>query len=122
MTAHPAGDPGSYEVIHLGGETAAIVPLGDLRQLQAVQRHASPELWRKPRSKPRWRRTGSGWRPGAPGPSRMKRRWLSCSASSEDRVVSGGAGFGAALHGGPGRDARDRRGGGGLARGTRLSR
>ena len=25
----------------------------------------------------------------------MKRRWLSCSASSEDRVVSGGACFGA---------------------------
>jgi hypothetical protein len=44
MTAYPASDPGSYEVIHLGGEAAAIVPLGDLRQLQAVQRHASPEL------------------------------------------------------------------------------
>jgi hypothetical protein len=44
MTAHPASDPGSYEVIHLGGEAAAIVSLGDLRQLQAVQRHASPEL------------------------------------------------------------------------------
>lgn len=44
MTAYPAGDPGPYEVIHLGGDAAAIVPLGDLRQLQAVQRHASPEL------------------------------------------------------------------------------
>ena len=44
MTVYPAGDPGSYEVIHLGGEAAAIVPLGDLRHLQAVQRHASPEL------------------------------------------------------------------------------
>lgn len=44
MTAYPASDPGSYEVIHLGGEAAAVVPLGDLRQLQAVQRHASPEL------------------------------------------------------------------------------
>ena len=43
MTAYPAGDPGPYEVIHLGGEAAAIVPLGDLRHLQAVQRHASPE-------------------------------------------------------------------------------
>ena len=31
-------------MIHLGGEAAAIVPLGELRQLQAVQRHASPEL------------------------------------------------------------------------------
>ena len=44
MTAYPASDPGPYEVIHLGGESAAIVPVGDLRQLQAVQRHASPEL------------------------------------------------------------------------------
>jgi hypothetical protein len=39
MTAYPASDPGSYEVIYLGGEAAAIVPLGDLRQFQAVQRH-----------------------------------------------------------------------------------
>ena len=31
-------------MIHLGGEAAAIVPLGDLRQLQAVRRHAPPEL------------------------------------------------------------------------------
>ena len=44
MTAPPASDSGSYEVIHLGGEAAAIVPLSDLRRLQAVQRHASAEL------------------------------------------------------------------------------
>jgi len=39
-----SSDPGPYEMVHLGGEAAAIVPLGELRQLQAVQRHASPEL------------------------------------------------------------------------------
>ena len=44
MTAQPNGEFGSYEVIHLGGEAAAIVPLPDLRRLQAVQRHASAEL------------------------------------------------------------------------------
>ncbi len=44
MTASPASDSSPYEVIHLGGEAAAIVPLGDLRQLQEVQRHAPPEL------------------------------------------------------------------------------
>lgn len=44
MTAQPERDPGSYEVIHLGGEAAAIVPLSDLRRLQAVQRYASAEL------------------------------------------------------------------------------
>jgi hypothetical protein len=44
MTAQPAGGTGSYEVIHLGGEAAAIVPLQDLRRLQAMQRHAPAEL------------------------------------------------------------------------------
>jgi hypothetical protein len=44
MTAQPVDDPGSYEVIHLGGEAAAIVPLADLRLLQAVQRHAPAEV------------------------------------------------------------------------------
>jgi hypothetical protein len=44
MTAQPASDPSPYEVIHLGGEAAAIVPLSDLRRLQAVQRLASAEI------------------------------------------------------------------------------
>jgi hypothetical protein len=48
MTAPPDSDPGSYEVIHLGGEAAAIVPLSELRRLQAVQRHASAELLEDP--------------------------------------------------------------------------
>lgn len=44
MTAQPASEPSSYEVIHLGGEAAAIVPLSDLRRLQAVQRLAPVEM------------------------------------------------------------------------------
>ena len=32
-----------YEVIHLGGEAAAIVPLAELRRLRAVEQHATPE-------------------------------------------------------------------------------
>jgi hypothetical protein len=44
MTAPPDSAPGSYEVIHLGGEAAAIVPLPDLRKLQAMQPHAPAEL------------------------------------------------------------------------------
>jgi hypothetical protein len=32
-----------YEVIHLGGEAAAIVPLAELRRLRAVERRASRE-------------------------------------------------------------------------------
>jgi hypothetical protein len=46
MTVQPAGRPEPaepYEVIHFGGEAAAIVPLGELRRLRAVERHASPE-------------------------------------------------------------------------------
>ena len=46
MSAQAAdhSDPGKpYEVIHLGGEAAAIVPLAELRRLRAVERHASPE-------------------------------------------------------------------------------
>jgi len=46
MTAQPAGLPDPvepFEVIHLGGEAAAIVPLVELRRLRAVERHASPE-------------------------------------------------------------------------------
>jgi hypothetical protein len=44
MSVSPVSDPGPYEVIHLGGEAAAIVPLADLRLLQAVQRRAPAEL------------------------------------------------------------------------------
>jgi hypothetical protein len=46
MSTQSASSPeaaGPYEVIHLGGETAAIVPLTELRRLRAVERHASPE-------------------------------------------------------------------------------
>jgi hypothetical protein len=46
MSAQPASTPDPaepYEVIHLGGEAAAIVPLAELRWLRAVERHASPE-------------------------------------------------------------------------------
>ncbi|HEV2377411.1 MAG TPA: hypothetical protein VGS19_35260 [Streptosporangiaceae bacterium] len=46
MSAEPTSDLGSgedYEVIHLGGEAAAVVPIFDLRRLQALERHASAE-------------------------------------------------------------------------------
>ncbi len=47
MSAQPTSGPdaaGAYEVIHLGGEAAAIVPLPELRRLQAVERRAPAEL------------------------------------------------------------------------------
>jgi hypothetical protein len=44
MTAQPPSTPDEpYEVIHLGGQAAAIVPLTELRRLQAVERRAPAE-------------------------------------------------------------------------------
>lgn len=46
MSAQSAGADSAepYEVIHLGGEAAAIVPLADLRRLRAVARHAPVQV------------------------------------------------------------------------------
>jgi len=47
MTAQHASGPdpvGPYQVIQLGGQEAAIVPLDDLRRLQAVERRAPAEV------------------------------------------------------------------------------
>jgi hypothetical protein len=48
MTAQPldpaAGpDVGSYDVIHLGDQTAVVVPLADFLKLRALERQASAE-------------------------------------------------------------------------------
>ena len=43
MSVQPADNTEPYEVIHLGGEAAAIVPLAELRRLRAVERHAPAE-------------------------------------------------------------------------------
>jgi uncharacterized iron-regulated protein len=40
-SAHPATD--DYEIIHLGGEVAAVVPLDELRRLKALEKAATPE-------------------------------------------------------------------------------
>lgn len=47
MSAQEASLPdlnGRYEVIHLGGEAAAVVPIDELRRLQAVERLAPAEV------------------------------------------------------------------------------
>jgi len=48
MTAQPAGpahgpDTGSYEVIHLGGHAAVVVPVADFMRLRALERLASAQ-------------------------------------------------------------------------------
>jgi hypothetical protein len=47
MSAQPSSEPNPaepYEVIHLGGEAAAIVPLSELLRLRAVERLAPAEI------------------------------------------------------------------------------
>jgi len=48
MTAQPTGpahgpDTGSYEVIHLGGHAAVVVPVADFVRLRALERLASAQ-------------------------------------------------------------------------------
>jgi hypothetical protein len=46
MTAQPAApgpDTGSYEVIHLGGQAAVVVPAADFLRLRALEQAASPQ-------------------------------------------------------------------------------
>jgi hypothetical protein len=46
MTAQPevpGPDTGSYEVIHLGGQAAVVVPVADFLRLRALERSAAPQ-------------------------------------------------------------------------------
>ena len=46
MTAQPAEpgpDTGAYEVIHLGGQAAVVVPVADFLRLRALEQAASPQ-------------------------------------------------------------------------------
>lgn len=46
MTAQPVApgpDTGSYEVIHLGGQAAVVVPVADFLRLRALEQVASPQ-------------------------------------------------------------------------------
>ena len=48
MTAQPTGpapgqDTGSYEVIHLGGHAAVVVPVADFMRLRALERLGSAQ-------------------------------------------------------------------------------
>lgn len=43
MTAQPdIRDTGSYEVIHLGGQAAVVVPVADFLRLRALEQAAAP--------------------------------------------------------------------------------
>jgi hypothetical protein len=40
MTAQPCEEPDEPELIHLGGQEAAVVPIAAYRRLKAIERHA----------------------------------------------------------------------------------
>lgn len=120
MRAQPDSDPTGaqtdrelpYEVIRLGGQAAAIVPLAELRRLQAVERHASPEVLQKAEIEAAWPLMTSGLPLAVRARCPMRRQWPSCSASiREDRVVPGSEGDGAPVHVRPARHAGTRRSG-----------
>jgi hypothetical protein len=41
--AEPGPDTGSYELIHLGGQAAVVVPVADFVRLRALEQAASPQ-------------------------------------------------------------------------------
>ena len=43
LPSTPVPDTSPFEVIHLGGEAAVVVPVADFLRLQALQRHTSAE-------------------------------------------------------------------------------
>ena len=43
LPSTPVPDTSPFEVIHLGGEAAVVVPVADFLRLQALERHASSE-------------------------------------------------------------------------------
>jgi hypothetical protein len=43
LPSTPVPDTSPFEVIHLGGEAAVVVPVADFLRLRALERHASAE-------------------------------------------------------------------------------
>ena len=68
MTAQPdtpGPDTGSYDVIHLGDQTAVVVPVTDFLRLRALEQAATPhELEDGPRTPRRYWSGGPGTPPG----------------------------------------------------------
>lgn len=43
MSAHPVESPAQHDLIHLGGQTAVVVPVDEYRRLRALEERASAE-------------------------------------------------------------------------------
>jgi len=60
MTAQPIDPParpdiGAYEMIHLGGQAAVVVPVADFRRLRALEAAASQEALQDAAALQEWR-------------------------------------------------------------------
>jgi len=71
MTAQPTGpapgpDTGSYEVIHLGGHAAVVVPLADFMRLRALERLASAQELEDTAALQEWRAREAVGQTGVP--------------------------------------------------------
>jgi len=109
MSARPEEHGGSHDVIHLGGETAVVIPLDEYRMLAALRDRASAdeieeaEIDAAIAEHEAWKAAG---RLAALCPMRLP--WLNCSgAASDDRLAARRADVGAPVHGRPGRNAAD---------------
>jgi hypothetical protein len=110
----PAATDEPFEVIHLGGVEAAIVPIDELRRLRAIARHASPEAIEKAELEEAEEILAQhrAWvAEGCQERCRTRSSAACCSASppGEGPLVARGGSPGAAVHAGPGGHARHRR-------------
>jgi hypothetical protein len=88
MTAEPAGDAsaaGPYEVIHLGGEAAVLVPLADFMRLRALEELASAQELEDAAALQQWKaREAAGQAVYVPADE--VRRRLALSGESSDQL------------------------------------
>jgi hypothetical protein len=99
MTAQPADripasgpDTGSYEVIHLGGQAALVVPVSDFMRLRALEEVASPQELEDAEDRQRWRTGVPGRPPGRPHTYRTTRRCGGSAWPGEPPGYLGGSG------------------------------
>jgi len=117
MSAWPAECGDGHDVIHLGDETAVVVPLQEYGMLAALRKRASAEEIAEAEADAAiaeheaWKAGG-----GPAAPSLMRLPWPNCSAASEDRLAARRADVRAPVHGRSGRDAGHQRGSCGLSR------
>jgi hypothetical protein len=90
--AAPSPDTRPYEVIHLGGQAAVVVPVADFLRLRALERAASPRSSRTPRTPRRCSSGRRGTLPARPHTCRTTRHAVGwpCPGEPADRIQRAG--------------------------------